>query len=89
VPAAEAMVVNFTSEGVTLNLRCWTSNDNYWNLRFAFYERVKRELQAVGIHIAVPVQELRVPGNGGNGEQTALVLHHTPQPSAGGAVPRA
>ncbi|WP_223819453.1 mechanosensitive ion channel family protein [Cupriavidus cauae] len=80
VPAAEAMVVNFTSEGVTLNLRCWTSNDNYWNLRFAFYERVKRELQAVGIDIAVPVQELRVPGNGGQGEQTALVLNHTPQP---------
>lgn len=59
-PPAEAMAVNFTTQGITLNVRCWTSNDDYWNVRFAFYERIKAELQSAGIGIAVPVQELRV-----------------------------
>lgn len=59
-PAAETMVVNFTNAGVTLNLRCWTSNDDYWNVRFAFFERIKAQLQSAGIGLAVPVQELRV-----------------------------
>lgn len=63
-PAAEAMAVNFTNEGVTLNVRCWTSNDDYWGVRYAFYERIKRELNAIGVGIAVPVQELRVGDKG-------------------------
>jgi small-conductance mechanosensitive channel len=66
-PAAEVMVVNYAAQGVTLNLRCWTSNDDYWNVRFAFYERIKMALESVGSAIAVPVQELRVPHDGSAG----------------------
>jgi small conductance mechanosensitive channel len=60
-PAPEVMVVNYAQQGVTLNVRCWTSNDDYWNVRFAFYQRIKSVLEAAGIGIALPVQEVRMP----------------------------
>ncbi|TWG87477.1 small-conductance mechanosensitive channel [Cupriavidus gilardii J11] len=69
-PGAEAMAVNFTNEGVTLNVRCWTTNDDYWNVRFAFYERIKDVLQSEGIRIAVPVQEMRIRQPGDHGALT-------------------
>ncbi|MGO4325749.1 mechanosensitive ion channel family protein [Cupriavidus sp. 2TAF22] len=60
-PAAEVMVVNYAAQGVTLNVRCWTRADNYWSVRFGFYQRIKPVLEAAGCPIAVPVQEVRVP----------------------------
>ncbi|WP_439686833.1 Small-conductance mechanosensitive channel [Cupriavidus oxalaticus] len=60
----EAMVVNYTQQGITLNVRYWTSNDDYWNVRFAFYERIKQVLEQAGSKLAVPIQELHVPGAG-------------------------
>lgn len=61
-PVPETMVVNYTQQGITLNVRYWTSNDDYWNVRFAFYERIKQVLEAAGCKLAVPIQELHVPG---------------------------
>ncbi|MFS8933913.1 mechanosensitive ion channel family protein [Cupriavidus taiwanensis] len=61
-PAPETMVVNYTQQGITLNVRYWTSNDDYWNVRFAFYERIKQVLEQAGSKLAVPIQELHVPG---------------------------
>ncbi|WP_454733974.1 MULTISPECIES: mechanosensitive ion channel family protein [Cupriavidus] len=60
-PAAEVMVVNYAAQGVTLNVRCWTAAGDYWNVRFAFYQRIKPALEAAGCPLAVPVQEVRVP----------------------------
>jgi len=60
-PAADAMVVNYAPQGVTLNVRCWTSNGDYWAVRFDFYGRIKTTLEAAGCVIALPLQELRVP----------------------------
>ena len=60
-PSPEAMVVNYAAQGVTLNVRCWTKADDYWNVRFAFYQSIKHTLEAVGCAIAVPVHEVRGP----------------------------
>ncbi|MDR3380473.1 mechanosensitive ion channel family protein [Cupriavidus basilensis] len=59
-PASEAMVINYAAQGVTLNVRCWVAAGDYWNVRFAFYHRIKQVLEAAGCAIAVPVQEWRV-----------------------------
>ncbi|AGW95140.1 hypothetical protein N234_34340 [Ralstonia pickettii DTP0602] len=61
-PVPETMVINYTQQGITLNVRYWTSNDDYWNVRFAFYERIKQVLEGAGCKLAVPIQELHVPG---------------------------
>ncbi|WP_042880416.1 mechanosensitive ion channel family protein [Cupriavidus necator] len=61
-PVPETMVVNYTQQGITLNVRYWTSNDDYWDVRFAFYERIKQVLEGAGCKLAVPIQELHVPG---------------------------
>ncbi|NUA28923.1 mechanosensitive ion channel family protein [Cupriavidus basilensis] len=59
-PAREVMVINYAAQGVTLNVRCWVAAGDYWNVRFAFYHRIKQVLEAAGCAIAVPVQEWRV-----------------------------
>ncbi|MBY4949666.1 mechanosensitive ion channel family protein [Cupriavidus respiraculi] len=64
-PASEVMVVKYAAQGVTLNLRCWTSNEDYWSVQYAFYEHIKTALESAGSEIAVPVQELRVPHDAG------------------------
>jgi len=63
-PAPEAMVVNCTQQGITLNLRCWTANADYWAVRCAFYERIQHAIEDAGCKIAVPIQELRMPDTG-------------------------
>lgn len=63
-PKPEAMVVNYTQQGITLNLRCWTSSGDYWAVRYAFYERLKHVLEDAGCKIAVPIQEVRMPDPG-------------------------
>ncbi|CAG9177107.1 Small-conductance mechanosensitive channel [Cupriavidus laharis] len=60
-PKPEAMVVNYTQQGITLNLRCWTASGDYWAVRYAFYERIKHVLEDAGCKIAVPIQEVRMP----------------------------
>jgi small-conductance mechanosensitive channel len=63
-PASEVMVVSYTQIGITLNVRYWTSSENFWPVRYAFYERIKPVLEAAGCAIAVPVQETRMPDVG-------------------------
>ncbi|CAG2156962.1 mechanosensitive ion channel family protein [Cupriavidus numazuensis] len=63
-PKPEAMVVNYTQQGITLNLRCWTSSGDYWAVLDAFYERIKHVLEDAGCKIAVPIQEVRMPDPG-------------------------
>ncbi|WP_043420054.1 mechanosensitive ion channel family protein [Cupriavidus basilensis] len=60
-PASEVMVINYAAQGVTLNVRCWVAAGDYWNVRFAFYHRIKQVLEAAGCALAVPVREWRVP----------------------------
>ncbi|CAG2146388.1 mechanosensitive ion channel family protein [Cupriavidus plantarum] len=61
-PKPEVMVVRYTDRGITLNARYWTSNDDFWNVQYGFYARLKAVLNAAGCEIAVPVQEVRAPG---------------------------
>ncbi|MGN5479347.1 hypothetical protein ACTMU2_27610 [Cupriavidus basilensis] len=47
-----------TPQGITLNLRSWTSSGDYWAVRYTFYERIKHVLEDAGCKIAVPIQEV-------------------------------
>lgn len=60
-PRREVMVVRYTDRGVTLNARYWTSNDDFWNVQFALFARLKSVVEGAGCRIAVPVQEVHVP----------------------------
>lgn len=60
-PAPEVMATNFTPQGVTLNVRYWTTSENFWPVRFAFYARIEDVLEQAGCKIAVPAHELRLP----------------------------
>lgn len=79
-PKPEAMVVNYTQQGITLNLRCWTSNEHYWAVRYAFYERIKHVLEDADCKIAVPIQEVRMPDPGATPVTTPAAA--TPDPRA-------
>ena len=79
-PKPEAMVVNYTEQGVTLNLRCWTSSEDYWTVRYAFYERIKKVLEDAGCKLASPIQEVRMPDPGATPVTTPPTA--TPDPRA-------
>lgn len=60
-PRPEVMVTKYTDRGIALNARYWTSNDDFWNVQFGFFSKLKPTLEAAGCRIAVPVQEVLVP----------------------------
>jgi small-conductance mechanosensitive channel len=60
-PRPEVMVTKYTDRGIALNARYWTSNDDFWNVQFGFFSKLKPTLEAAGCRIAVPVQEVHVP----------------------------
>ena len=64
-PRAEAMVINYAPQGITLNVRCWTASADYWGVRFDFYGRIEATLAAAGYPLALPLQELRMPAGAG------------------------
>ncbi len=74
-PRAEVMATSFTAQGVTINVRYWTTSEDFWPVRFAFYERIEGVLQEAGCVIAVPVQELRLPAD--EGAASALSVSQT------------
>ncbi|AOY95117.1 mechanosensitive ion channel protein MscS [Cupriavidus sp. USMAA2-4] len=80
-PRAEAMVINYAPQGITLNVRCWTASADYWGVRFDFYGRIEATLAAAGYPLALPLQELRMPAGAGP-------LAGAADPGAGTPAPR-
>ena len=55
-PAPWCMVTELADSQVTLELRCWTSLDDYWTVRFETLRKVKEAFDVAGITIPYPTQ---------------------------------
>ena len=53
-PAPAVVVAGLGDTFITLSLRLWTTNADYWAVMFRFNEEVRDRLRAVGIDIARP-----------------------------------
>ncbi|MBQ8474105.1 MAG: mechanosensitive ion channel family protein [Clostridia bacterium] len=61
-----APVVYMTSHGdsaIVFSLRVWCANSDYWNVKFALLENVKRTFDATGIEIPYPQMDIHVVSN--------------------------
>jgi len=60
-PGPQVMVTEYRDNGVVVNLRMWTSNANYWDLRFDLYYQARLILDGAGLRAPVPVREIQTP----------------------------
>ncbi len=59
-PAVEVYLVEHADSAVKFRLRVWCENANYWDVKFALMENVKRAFDASGIEIPYPQLDVRV-----------------------------
>lgn len=60
-PAPQVMVTEYRDNGLVVNLRMWTNNAKYWELRFDMYYKARQILDAAGLRAPVPVREIQSP----------------------------
>jgi small conductance mechanosensitive channel len=53
-PAPAVVVAGLGETAITLSLRVWTANADYWPVMFRFNEEIRDRLRRVGVDIAVP-----------------------------------
>ena len=61
-PEPKVMVAELADSSVTLNLRCWTTTDNYWDFRFELKKLAKERGEAAGCTIPFPQRDIHVIG---------------------------
>lgn len=59
-PAPETMVVSMAESSVNLQLRGWTTIDDYWQTYWALNKRVKEEIEKAGLTIPFPQRSVHV-----------------------------
>ena len=59
-PAPQVLVKELADSSVNLDLRCWTTADDYWTLRFDLNKAVKQRLDAEGITIPFPQRDVHL-----------------------------
>lgn len=62
-PPAKVVVVKLADSSVNLSVRPWVHPADYWNVYFDTYERVKKRLDAEGITIPFPQQDVHLIQN--------------------------
>jgi len=67
-PKPEVMITRYVERGIALNARYWTTSADFWSVQFGFFGSLQQTLEAAGCRLAVPIQEVKVPG-GGNAPQ--------------------
>ncbi|MDG9929922.1 MULTISPECIES: mechanosensitive ion channel family protein [Pseudomonas] len=63
-PAPAVVVAGLGETAITLSLRVWTANSDYWPVTFRFNEEIRDRLRQVGVDIATPgllARGLKVP----------------------------
>ncbi|MBR2943746.1 MAG: mechanosensitive ion channel [Clostridia bacterium] len=53
-PLPEVMIVSHNESGITIRLRVWVKNADYWDVYFPMYEQVKRSFDEYGVEIPYP-----------------------------------
>ena len=59
-PAPQVLVQGLGESSVDLDLRCWTSIDDYWPLLFDLTKRAKIDIEGAGLSIPYPQRDLHV-----------------------------
>ena len=64
-PAPRTMVKALSASSVDINMRCWCSIDDYWNLLFHLNKAAKETLDGAGISIPYPQRDVHLHKVGG------------------------
>lgn len=59
-PAPQTMVVALADSSVNINLRCWVDPGDYWGVLFDTNKGIKLRLDAAGISIPFPQQDVHI-----------------------------
>ena len=59
-PAPQVLVQGLGESSVDLDLRCWTSIDDYWPLLFDLTKRAKIDIEGAGLSIPYPQRDLHI-----------------------------
>ena len=59
-PGAQAMVTSMADSCVNVQLRCWCSVTDYWDVYWKLQKEVKVEIEAAGLSIPFPQRDLNV-----------------------------
>ena len=69
-PPPAIVVAGLGDTFITVSLRCWTANSDFWGTQFTFNEQIRDRLRAEGIDIALPSRVVKVLDDKGD-ERTA------------------
>lgn len=64
-PAPAVVVAGLGETSITLSLRVWTANSDFWPVTFKFNEEVRDRLRQIGVDIAAPgllARAIKAPG---------------------------
>ena len=56
-------VQELADSGVNLNVRCWASNEQYWECKWRITEQIKYALDDAGISIPYPQMDVHIERN--------------------------
>ncbi|TAL86354.1 MAG: mechanosensitive ion channel family protein [Candidimonas sp.] len=63
-PKPQVMVNEYRDSTVMINIRVWANGGDYWDLNFDLYRLARQVLEKAGLHLPIPVHELRTPTPG-------------------------
>ncbi|WP_132580585.1 mechanosensitive ion channel family protein [Paralcaligenes ureilyticus] len=66
-PKPQVMVNEYRDSTVMINIRVWAQSSDYWDLNFDLYQSARKALEDVGLHLPIPVREVRTLTSGGQG----------------------
>lgn len=64
-PAPEVMVLELADSSVNLNLRCWCKAEDFWAVKWDLTRKMKLEIEAAGLNIPFPQQDVHMHQVGG------------------------
>ncbi len=59
-PAPQIMVHSLSDSAVNIQLRAWTTADNFWNVKWEQNRNVKEKIEAAGLTIPFPQQDVHI-----------------------------
>lgn len=59
-PQPEVMIVSHNESSITIRLRVWVKNAEYWDVYYPMYEQVKRSFDEYGIEIPYPHLSIKI-----------------------------
>jgi small conductance mechanosensitive channel len=64
-PSPQVVFQTLGDSSVTITIRAWASNDDYWNIYWDMTKTVKEKIEAAGLHIPFPQRDVHIIGDMG------------------------